>query len=197
MSLCQSHPRTQSHQRSSDRRRQSPPTPPQSPGPPDSPAPLETATPPKIPESDISEVEPMVNVDEDEDEGSAAEDDASVQENGNGNEQDAGEDELLYSRLDSDVEDGVLTDDDFYDLNGTPVVDAIDSDADTDEDVINQDDELYAMSQDRDGIKDMKANGWNYDVEEHNTAAGVYPGLYRGRSGPTDAVTSRVLGRRL
>ncbi|KAG3234150.1 hypothetical protein PI124_g20791 [Phytophthora idaei] len=78
----------------------------------------------------------MVSCYDDQDEGSAGEDDTS---------------------------DGVATDDDFYDLDGTPVADAINSDANTDEDVMSQYDEMYALSQGRDGIKDRKANGWNYD----------------------------------
>ncbi|KAG2785019.1 hypothetical protein JG687_00006511 [Phytophthora cactorum] len=80
-------------------------------------------------------------------------------------EDDAGDETangVAYVALDSDVEDGDSTETEFYVDDGVTTEALGDSETESDEEFANMDDELYAQSQDRDAVRNMKQTGWNY-----------------------------------
>ncbi|KAG2818657.1 hypothetical protein PC129_g11315 [Phytophthora cactorum] len=85
-------------------------------------------------------------------------------------EDDAGDETangVAYVALDSDVEDGDSTETEFYVDDGVTTEALGDSETESDEEFANMDDELYAQSQDRDAVRNMKQTGWNYGSTVH------------------------------
>ncbi|RLN89499.1 hypothetical protein BBJ28_00002038 [Nothophytophthora sp. Chile5] len=71
-----------------------------------------------------------------------------------------------YIALDSDIDDdddGDSTETEFHEDCPLDFEEAV-SDTESDDDLVNADDILYQMSQDRDLIRDMKAKGWTYGM---------------------------------
>ncbi|RLN93943.1 hypothetical protein BBJ28_00024899 [Nothophytophthora sp. Chile5] len=76
-----------------------------------------------------------------------------------------GDDDEEYNELDLDADDGDTTETEYYeDAAAFDIEDVGDSETESDEDIANADDSLYAMSQDRDIIRAMKLDGWSYGM---------------------------------
>ncbi|EGZ11948.1 hypothetical protein PHYSODRAFT_303786 [Phytophthora sojae] len=80
-----------------------------------------------------------------------------------------------------------------YFEGGTIEIECDDScETESDDEVDEADDLLYQMSQNKESVRAMKENGWDYDVSPDPTSSHEYSGLYNGSYGPTRAVLEKA-----
>ncbi|POM69351.1 Hypothetical protein PHPALM_14368 [Phytophthora palmivora] len=51
--------------------------------------------------------------------------------------------------------------------------------------------EMKVLAQDAEALKDMRADGWSYDMSMRPVRTEAYSGLFSGESGPTENVLSK------